>query len=121
MYIPDSPVPLIKSSPPIPENFEIDPVSLNPVKTRSAWWYGIEQGPIIWSLKLRSVLASIAYRRTDCDYSVYVYQRDDVQIMAPIHAEEPFLSSHSKFAIQGVKSELAFYFNPHEENWLLEI
>jgi Reverse transcriptase (RNA-dependent DNA polymerase) len=47
--------------------------------------YGIKQGPHIWALKLHSVLTSIGFRQTDCDYSVYVYSRGDTRIMVPIH------------------------------------
>ena len=77
--------------------------------------YGIKQGPRIWALKLHSVLTSIGFERIDCDYSVYVYRRDDVRVMMPIHVDDLLLASNSKAAIQRVKSDLATHFKLHDQ------
>jgi len=76
--------------------------------------YGIKQGPRIWSLKLHDVLTSMGFRRTDCDYSVYVYLRDGVRIMVPIHVDDLLLASNSKSTISRVKSDLASHLDLHD-------
>ena len=75
--------------------------------------YGIKQGPRIWALRLHSVLTSIGFERTDCDHSVYVYRRDNVHIMLPIHVDDLLLASNSIDALRSVKSELATHFKLH--------
>jgi hypothetical protein len=75
--------------------------------------YGIKQGPCIWLLRLHDALTSIGFRRTDCNYSVYVYQCDSVRFMVPIHINDLLLASNSKPAIQHVKSELTLQFTLH--------
>lgn len=77
--------------------------------------YGIKQGPRIWVLKLHSVLTSIGFERTDCDYSVYIYCRSDIRIMMPIHVDDLLLASNSKAAIQCVKSDLSAHFKLHDQ------
>ncbi len=76
--------------------------------------YGIKQGPRIWSLKLHSVLTSIGFRRTDCDYLVYVYHCGGVRIIVPVYIDDLLLASNSISAIQKVKSKLASHFDLHE-------
>ena len=76
--------------------------------------YGIKQGPRIWALKLHSVLTGIGFQRTDCDHSVYVYQRDGVRIMLPIHVDDLLLASNSKAALRAVKAELGSHFKLHD-------
>ena len=104
----------------IPEGLEVDGEPL-PGEDPKRWvvrllkgLYGIKQGPRIWSLKLNSVLTSIGFRRTDCDYSVYVYQCDGVRIIVPIHVDDLLLASNSKPAIQRVKAELSSHFDLHD-------
>jgi len=62
--------------------------------------YCIKQGPQIWALKLHSVLMAIGFKQIDCNYSVYVYRCDNVQIMMPIHVDNLLLMSNSKTTIQ---------------------
>jgi hypothetical protein len=77
--------------------------------------YGIKQGPCIWALKLHSVLSTISFEQINCDHSVYVYQRGDVQVMMPIHIDDLLLALNSKAAIQRVKTELASHFKIHDQ------
>src|SRR5260221_6282645 len=70
----------------IPEGLEVDG-NPQPGEDPKRWvvcllkgLYGIKQGPRIWALKLHSVLTSIGFEHTDCDYSVYVYRRGDVRV-----------------------------------------
>ena len=48
--------------------------------------YGINQGPRISVLKLHSVLTKICFERID--YPVYVYRRNNVEIIMPIHVDD---------------------------------
>ena len=57
------------------------------------------------------VRSSIGFKRSDCDYPVYIYQRDGVRIMVPIHVDDLLLASNSKSTIRHVKSVLAAHFN----------
>ena len=76
--------------------------------------YGIKQGPRIWALKLHSVLTGIGFERTDCDHLVYVYRRDGILIMLPIHVDDLLLASNSREVLQRVKSELGSHFKLHD-------
>ena len=77
--------------------------------------YGIKQGPRLWALKLHSVLESIGFQRIDCDYSVYVYRRDDIKVFVPVYVDDLLLASNSKDAIRRVKDDLAAHFKLHDQ------
>jgi hypothetical protein len=105
----------------IPEGLEIDGEPQPGENPR--WWvmhllkglYGIKQGPCIWALRLHSVLTSIGFEHTDCDYSVYIYHHSDICVMVPIHVDDLLLASKSKSAIQKVKVELTSHFKLHNQ------
>ena len=105
----------------IPEGLEVDGEPA-PGEDPKKWvlrllkgLYGIKQGPRIWALKLHSVLSEIGFERTDCDYSVYIYRRDDVKVILPIHVDDLLIASNSRDAIQKVKSDLAARFKIHDQ------
>jgi len=77
--------------------------------------YGIKQGPRIWVLKLHLVLTEISFKCTDCDYSVYIYRRDNVKVILLIHVDDLLIASNSCNAIQKVKSDLASQFKIHDQ------
>jgi len=77
--------------------------------------YGIKQGPRIWVLKLHSVLTEIGFERTDCDYSVYIYRRNNVKVILLIHVDDLLIASNSRDTIQKVKSDLASRFKIHDQ------
>jgi hypothetical protein len=77
--------------------------------------YSIKQGLRIWALRLHSVLTSIGFECTDCDYLVYVYCCSDVCVMVPIHVDDLLLTSNLKSAIHRVKAELASHFKLHDQ------
>ena len=104
----------------IPEGLEVDSEPL-PGEDPKRWivrllkgLYGNQQNHRIWSLKLHSVPASIGFRRTDCDYSVYGYHPNGLRIIVPIHVDHLLLASNSLSAIQHVKCELSSHFNLHD-------
>jgi hypothetical protein len=68
--------------------------------------YGIKQGPRCWSKRLHTVMTDIGFRRLECDHSVFVYERDGVKVIVPVHVDDLVLASKSKEGIAKVKSEL---------------
>jgi predicted RNA binding protein YcfA (HicA-like mRNA interferase family) len=83
--------------------------------------YGIKQGPRIWSMKLHKVLTEIGFHRLQCDHSVFVYQRDDVRIIIPVHVDDLILASKSKEAIIHVKNKLKKRFKIHDQGPTFQI
>jgi Reverse transcriptase (RNA-dependent DNA polymerase) len=77
--------------------------------------YGIKQGPRIWSVKLHTALSEIGFQRLESDHSVFVYERDGVKIIVPVHVDDLVLASSSKEAIQRVKNELKQRFKIHDQ------
>ena len=109
------------------EGFEVNG-ELQPGKDLKCWvvrlhkgLYGIKQGPRIWSLKLHSVLTSLGFVRMDCNYLVYVYLCNGVQIMVLVYVDDLLLASNSKSAIQCVKTELVTHFSLHDLGLALSI
>jgi Reverse transcriptase (RNA-dependent DNA polymerase)/GAG-pre-integrase domain len=77
--------------------------------------YGIKQGPRIWSQKLHAALASIGFQRLESDHSVFIYERDGVKMVVPVHVDDLVLASSSKSAIAKVKDDLRARFKIHEQ------
>jgi hypothetical protein len=77
--------------------------------------YGIKQGPRIWSVKLHAALTDIGFKRLESDHSVFVYDRDGVKLVVPVHVDDLVLASPSKAAIQKVKDELRARFKIHDQ------
>lgn len=77
--------------------------------------YGIKQGPRIWSKKLHTVLSEIGFQRLESDHSVFIYERDGVKMVVPVHVDDLVLASPSKEAIERVKRELRAKFKTHEQ------
>lgn len=51
-------------------------------------------------------MTEIGFRRLKCDHSVFVYERDGVKIIVPVHVDDLVLASKSKEAIENIKREL---------------
>jgi hypothetical protein len=77
--------------------------------------YGIKQGPRIWSQKLHTALTSIGFQCLESDHSVFIYERDGVKMVVPVHVDDLVLVSSSKVSIEKVKSELRARFKIHEQ------
>ena len=77
--------------------------------------YGIKQGPRIWSVKLHTALTDIGFKRLESDHSVFVYDRDGVKLVVPVHVDDLVFASPSKTAIQKVKDELCARFKIHDQ------
>jgi transposase InsO family protein len=77
--------------------------------------YGIKQGPRLWSQKLHTALSEIGFQRLECDHSVFVYERDGVKIVVPVHVDDLVFASKSKDAIERVKNELRARFKIRDQ------
>jgi len=72
--------------------------------------YGLKQAGRVWNKKLHSVLTLIGFKRLESDCSIYLYLRDDVKIIMPIHVDDLTLASSSQSAIDHVVKELTQHF-----------
>ncbi len=72
--------------------------------------YGLKQAGRVWNQKLHSVLTLIGFKRLESDRSIYLYVRDDVRIIMPIHVDDLTLASSSQSVIDQVIKELAQHF-----------
>jgi Reverse transcriptase (RNA-dependent DNA polymerase) len=69
--------------------------------------YGIKQGPRIWSRKLHKELYDMGFIRLECDHSVFVYERNNVKLVIPVHVDDLIIASKSKTAISEFKREFS--------------
>jgi len=72
--------------------------------------YGIKQGPRIWSKKLNHELSKLGFNRLECDHSVFIFERDDLKLIVPVHVDDLVIVSKSKHAIAAFKTELTKVF-----------
>jgi hypothetical protein len=100
----------------IPEGLEVDD------EDQHGWvlrllksLYGIKQAPRIWSKKLKDELDSMGFERLDSDHSVFIYERDSVKLIVPIHVDDLVIASRSKSAISEFKSELSKRFKLRDQ------
>jgi hypothetical protein len=77
--------------------------------------YGIKQGLRIWSKKLHTALTSIGFQQLESDHSMFIYERDGVKMVVPVHVDDLVLASSSRKAIEKVKSELQARFKIHKQ------
>lgn len=56
-----------------------------------------------------------------CDHSVFVYQKDDVRVIIPVHVDDLILASKSKEAILKVKQDLKDRFKIHDQGPTFQI
>ncbi|CAG7853922.1 Retrovirus-related Pol polyprotein from transposon TNT 1-94 Includes: RecName: Full=Protease; Includes: RecName: Full=Reverse transcriptase; Includes: RecName: Full=Endonuclease [Serendipita indica DSM 11827] len=61
------------------------------------------------------------FKRLECDHSVFVYQRDGVRIIIPVHVDDLILASKSHSAIHKVKEELKQRFKIHDQGQTTQI
>jgi hypothetical protein len=55
---------------------------------------------------LHTVMSKLRFQCLESDHSVFVYARDGVKIIVPVHVDDLVLASKSKIAIEKVKSQL---------------
>ncbi|CCA72510.1 hypothetical protein PIIN_06447 [Serendipita indica DSM 11827] len=57
----------------------------------------------------------IGFKRLESDHSVFIYERDSVKIIVPVHVDDLLFASKSSEAIQMVKDELKARFKIHDQ------
>lgn len=72
--------------------------------------YGLKQAGRQWNKKLHKVLVSMGFKRLESDRSVYIYVRDNVRIIIPVHVDDLTLASKSQAAIDRTIEELSKHF-----------
>lgn len=75
--------------------------------------YGLKQSTNLWNKRLHCVLLDIGFTQITLDPCVYIYLRDGVQIIFPIHVNDMTLALKSRPAILKVISELCQHFKLH--------
>lgn len=72
--------------------------------------YGLKQAGRMWNRKLHKVLTSMGFRRLDSDRSVYIYSKDEIRIIIPVHVDDLTLASKSQAAIDQTVADLSKHF-----------
>ena len=72
--------------------------------------YGIKQAARVWNKKLHSVLASLGFKRLESDRSVYLYQKDNIRMIVPVHVDDITIASKSQSALDDFVKTLASHF-----------
>ncbi|HVH78874.1 MAG TPA: reverse transcriptase domain-containing protein, partial [Stellaceae bacterium] len=72
--------------------------------------YGLKQAARVWNQKLHSTLLNMGFKRLDADRSIYLYVRDDVRIVMPIHVDDITLASNSEQALDHFVKDLSQHF-----------
>lgn len=72
--------------------------------------YGIKQGAYLWHKRLHSVFLSMGFSRIVSDPCVYVYLKDDVRIIIPVHVDDLTIASKSRPAILRTIEQLREHF-----------
>jgi hypothetical protein len=50
--------------------------------------------------------SEIGFQRLECDHSVFMYERDGVKVVVPVHVNVLILASKLKDTIEKVKTDL---------------
>ncbi|KAJ0621772.1 putative RNA-directed DNA polymerase [Helianthus annuus] len=68
--------------------------------------YGLKQAPRQWNEKLTSVLTSMGFVQSICDYSLFVLSKSDVFVVLLVYVDDIVITGNDKSAIENVKSSL---------------
>jgi len=86
--------------------------------------YGLKQAGRCWHKKLNEVLEKLGFRRTVCEHSVWIFQRDDVRVIIPVFIDDMTIAAKSCQEIQRVKDDLKAHFKLRDlgsTSWLLGV
>ncbi|MGH7239604.1 MAG: reverse transcriptase domain-containing protein [Candidatus Saccharimonadales bacterium] len=72
--------------------------------------YGLKQAARQWNTKLCTVLKSMGFNQLKSDKSIFLFVRDDVQIILPVFVDDLTLASKSTTAMDRVVEELKLHF-----------
>ncbi|KAM0071898.1 putative RNA-directed DNA polymerase [Helianthus debilis subsp. tardiflorus] len=68
--------------------------------------YGLKQAPRQWNEKLTSVLTSMGFVQSVCDYSLFVLSKSDVFVVLLVYVDDIVVTGNNKAAIEHVKNTL---------------
>ncbi|KAJ0495264.1 putative RNA-directed DNA polymerase [Helianthus annuus] len=68
--------------------------------------YGLKQAPRQWNEKLTSVLTSMGFVQSMCDYSLFVLSKSDVFVVLLVYVDDIVITGNNKAAIEHVKNSL---------------
>jgi transposase InsO family protein len=72
--------------------------------------YGLKQASRLWSLKLRTALEALGFKRIYSDSSVYIYQCGDIKVIIPVFVDDITLASKCTKSLDRFVKELATHF-----------
>jgi hypothetical protein len=72
--------------------------------------YGLKQASRVWNKELHAALSEMGFTRLQSDHGIYVYKRDDVRIIVPVHVDDLTFASKSQQAIDTCIKELSQHF-----------
>jgi len=96
--------------PEIPAGLVKLPGDGEPVGLLDKGLYGLKQGAYLWHKEMHRVFLLLGFTRIDSDPCVYVYIRDDVRVIIPVHVDDMTIVSKSHPSILHVISELKKHF-----------
>ncbi|KAJ0565941.1 putative RNA-directed DNA polymerase [Helianthus annuus] len=68
--------------------------------------YGLKQAPRQWNEKLTSVLTSMGFVQSMCDYSLFILSKSDVFVVLLVYVDDIVITGNNKAAIERVKNSL---------------
>ena len=74
--------------------------------------YGLKQAGHQWHKKLDSVMKSMGFNLVRCDYSIWVYRRDEVRIIILVYVDNMTIAVKSK-----QQSEMSWPSTSNFMNW----
>ena len=72
--------------------------------------YGLKQAARQWNKKLHDTLIAMGFKRLESDHAIYIFVRDDVQIIIPVFIDDITFASSNSAAIDSAIKELASHF-----------
>jgi hypothetical protein len=72
--------------------------------------YGLKQALRVWNKELFTALSKMGFTRLQSDHGVYVFTKDDIRIIVPVHVDDLTFASKSQSAIDACIKELSEYF-----------
>ncbi|RDB28603.1 Retrovirus-related Pol polyprotein from transposon TNT 1-94 [Hypsizygus marmoreus] len=94
----------------VPPNTAQLPGDGPPVALLHKGLYGLKQSAYLWHKKMHEVFLLLGFTRITSDPCVYVYIRDAVRIIIPVHVDDMTIASKSRPAIMNVIGELRKHF-----------
>ena len=72
--------------------------------------YGLKQAARQWNKKLHDTLATMGFKRLESNRSIYIFLRDEVQIIIPVFIDDITFALSNSTAIDVAIKDLASHF-----------